>query len=92
MLLRRTSSTKPTSPRSTHLRGRGEAYVPHLLSAVACNTFLTFCGRFNCLMPTLQQVGGMVLVAMGVLLFTGYLTALNAYAIALTPEWLWRWL
>ena len=54
--------------------------------------FLTFFGRFNSFMPTLQKLGGMVLVAMGVLLFTGYLTVLNAYAMALTPEWLWRWL
>jgi hypothetical protein len=29
---------------------------------------------------------------MGVLLFTGYLTLLNAYAMSLTPQWLWRWL
>jgi hypothetical protein len=62
------------------------------LSAVACNAFLTFFGRFNFSVPTLQKLGGMVLVAMGVLLFTGYLTVLNAYAMALTPEWLWRWL
>ena len=66
--------------------------VPFLLSAVAFNAFLTFFGRFNSFMPTLQKLGGMVLVAMGVLLFTGYLTVLNAYAMALTPEWLWRWL
>jgi len=32
----------------------------------------------------------MVLVAMGTLLSTGYPTVLNASAIALTPEWLWR--
>lgn len=64
------------------------------MSAVAGNAFLTFFGRFNCFMPTLQKVGGMVLVVMGVLLFTSYLTALNAYAyaMALTPAWLWRWL
>ena len=43
-------------------------------------------------MPTLQKARGMVLVAMGVRLCTGYLTVLHAYAIALTPAWLWRWL
>ena len=41
-------------------------------------------------MPTLQKVRRMVLVAMGVLLCTGYLTVLNAYAMALTLAWLWR--
>jgi len=66
--------------------------VPFLLSAVAFNAFLTFFRRFSSLMPTLQKVGGVVLVAMGVLLFTGYLTVLNTYAIALTPQWLWGWL
>lgn len=43
-------------------------------------------------MPTLQKVGGVVLVAMGMLLCTGYLTVLNTYAISLTPQWLWGWL
>jgi cytochrome c-type biogenesis protein len=66
--------------------------VPFLLSAVAFNAFLTFFRRFSSLMPTLQKVGGVVLVAMGMLLFTGYLTVLNTYAIALTPQWLWGWL
>jgi cytochrome c-type biogenesis protein len=66
--------------------------VPFLLSAVAFNAFLTFCGRFRGLMPALQKVGGAVLVVMGVLLFTGSLTVLNTYAMSLTPAWLWRWL
>jgi hypothetical protein len=43
-------------------------------------------------LPVLQKAGGVVLIAMGILLFTGYLTLLNAYAISLTPQWLWRWL
>jgi hypothetical protein len=40
----------------------------------------------------LAESGGGVLVAMGVLLFTGYLTVLNTYVISLTPQWLWSWL
>jgi len=66
--------------------------VPFLLSAVAFEAFLTFFRRYSLFMPALQKVGGVILVAMGVLLFTDYLTVLNTYAIALTPQWLWSWL
>jgi cytochrome c-type biogenesis protein len=66
--------------------------LPFLLSSLALHTFLRLFGRFGPLLPTLQKVGGMVIVAMGVLLFTGYLTVLNTYALSLTPQWLWRWL
>lgn len=66
--------------------------VPLLLSAVAFEAFLTFFRRFSFFMPTLQKAGGVVLVALGVLLFTGYLTVLNTYAMSLTPQWLWIWL
>jgi len=33
---------------------------------------------------------GFLLVLIGVLLFTGYLTLLNSYLISLTPRWLWE--
>lgn len=66
--------------------------LPFLLSALTFNAFMTFFSRFNFFLLTLQRVGGLVLVGMGVLLFTGYLTVLNSYAISLTPQWLWRWL
>jgi cytochrome c-type biogenesis protein len=59
---------------------------------VAFNVFINVFSRFNFFLPTLQKVGGLVLVGMGVLLFTGYLTVLNSYAISITPQWLWRWL
>jgi cytochrome c-type biogenesis protein len=66
--------------------------LPFLLSSVAFNVFINLFSRFNFFLPTLQKVGGLVLVGMGVLLFTGYLTVLNSYAISITPQWLWRWL
>jgi cytochrome c-type biogenesis protein len=37
-----------------------------------------------------DRVAGVVLVAVGVLLFTGTMTSLNAYFIRLTPQWLWE--
>jgi cytochrome c-type biogenesis protein len=66
--------------------------LPFLLSSLAFNAFLTLFSRLSGVLPVLQKAGGVVLIAMGILLFTGYLTLLNAYAISLTPQWLWRWL
>jgi cytochrome c-type biogenesis protein len=66
--------------------------LPFLLSSLAFNTFLNYFGKFSLVLPTVQKLGGLVLVVMGVLLFTGYLTVLNSYAISITPRWLWRWL
>ena len=66
--------------------------LPFLLSSLALKAFLSLFSRVSFFLPLVQKVGGMVLVAMGVLLFTGYLTVLNSYAISLTPQWLWRWL
>jgi cytochrome c-type biogenesis protein len=66
--------------------------LPFLISSLAFNAFLNLFTRLSGVLPALQKVGGVVLIAMGVLLFTGYLTLLNSYAISLTPQWLWRWL
>jgi cytochrome c-type biogenesis protein len=66
--------------------------LPFLLSSLAFNAFMGLFGRVSFVLPMVQKVGGLVLIAMGVLLFTGYLTVLNSYAISLTPQWLWRWL
>jgi cytochrome c-type biogenesis protein len=66
--------------------------LPFLLSSLLFNSFMTYFSRFNFVLPMVQKVGGLILVAMGVLLFTGYLTVLNSYAISITPQWLWRWL
>ncbi|MFQ5693807.1 MAG: cytochrome c biogenesis CcdA family protein [Nitrospinota bacterium] len=64
--------------------------VPFLLAAVAFNGFLGFFQRFKRLLPTVQRVGGVILILMGVLLLTGQFTVLNTYALSLTPEWLWE--
>ena len=66
--------------------------LPFLLSSLAFNAFLNLFTRFSGVLPVLQKAGGVVLIVMGILLFTGYLTLLNSYAISLTPQWLWRWL
>ncbi|MBI1894495.1 MAG: cytochrome c biogenesis protein CcdA, partial [Candidatus Rokubacteria bacterium] len=40
--------------------------------------------------PVLEMVAGALLVAVGILVMTNYLAILNAYAISLTPEWLFK--
>jgi len=46
--------------------------------------------RLKGYLHVLHVGAGLLLMAMGVLLLTGYLTILNSYAIRLTPQWLWE--
>lgn len=64
--------------------------VPFFLSALALDRFNRFFERFRRFLPLVDRVAGVVLVAVGVLLFTGTMTSLNAYFIRLTPQWLWE--
>jgi len=64
--------------------------VPFLLSALALNIFNRFFQRFRPYMRMVEVGAGVLLVLMGILLFTGYLTLLNSYLISLTPRWLWE--
>ena len=64
--------------------------VPFLLSALALNGFTRFFQRFRPYMRLVEVGAGFLLVLIGVLLFTGYLTLLNSYLIGLTPAWLWE--
>jgi cytochrome c-type biogenesis protein len=64
--------------------------LPFLLSALAVNAFFHFFVRFKRYIEIVHVGGGLVLIAVGVLIFTGYLTVLNTGAIQLTPAWLWE--
>jgi cytochrome c-type biogenesis protein len=64
--------------------------IPFLLSALAVNTFFHFFWRFKRYIAIVHVGGGLLLMAVGVLIFTGYLTVLNTWAIQLTPSWLWE--
>ena len=66
--------------------------VPFFLSALAVNRFLRFFVRFKRVLPVVNVAAGGILVLVGVLVFSGYLTLLNGYLIQLTPQWLWRFL
>ncbi|MGH7307293.1 MAG: cytochrome c biogenesis CcdA family protein [Candidatus Rokuibacteriota bacterium] len=64
--------------------------LPFLLSAVALGAFLKFFRRYRPFIPTVERFAGVLLVAVGVLVFTNYYLVLNSWAIALTPDWLLR--
>jgi cytochrome c-type biogenesis protein len=62
--------------------------VPFVLSALALGSFLRFFKRYRPFIPVVERAAGVLLVIVGVLVFTNYYTVLNAWAISLTPEWL----
>jgi len=62
--------------------------VPFLLSAIALGSFLKFFKRYRPFIPTVERGAGVLLVVVGVLVYTNYYIVLNAWAISLTPDWL----
>jgi cytochrome c-type biogenesis protein len=64
--------------------------VPFLVSALALGAFLRFFRRYRPLIPVMERAAGVLLVVVGVLVFTNYYVVLNSWAISLTPEWLLR--
>jgi len=66
----------------------GGLALPFFLSALAVNSFLHFSQVFRRYIHAVHMGAGILLVVVGLLLITDYMTMLNAYAIRLTPEWL----
>jgi cytochrome c-type biogenesis protein len=64
--------------------------LPFILSAMALGAFLRFFKRYRPLIPVVERAAGVILVVVGVLVFTNQYVVLNAWAISLTPEWLLR--
>jgi cytochrome c-type biogenesis protein len=64
--------------------------VPFLVAALAVERWLRFADRFKRWLPLVDKVAGVILVIMGILVVTNYVSVLNTYFIQLTPEWLWR--
>ena len=62
--------------------------APFLLSALALGPFLTFFKRYRPFIPVVERAAGVLLIVVGVLVFTNYYVVLNSWAISLTPEWL----
>ncbi len=70
---------------ATYAAGLG---LPFFLSALAMNSFFQFSQSFRRYIRAVHVTAGILLLIVGVLILTDYLTVLNAYAISLTPEWL----
>src|SRR5215467_10126647 len=62
--------------------------LPFLISAAALGPFLAFFRRYRRFIPVVERAAGVVLVIVGVLVFTNYYVVLNSWAVSLTPDWL----
>ena len=62
--------------------------VPFFLSALALNPFLQFSQKFRRYIRAVHCGAGVLLIVVGLLLVTDYMTVLNIYALRFTPEWL----
>jgi len=62
--------------------------VPFLLAAAAVDRFLAWFQRFRKHIVWVERIAGALLVALGLLLATGYFTVLSAWLQGLTPEFL----
>ncbi|MBI2350947.1 MAG: cytochrome c biogenesis protein CcdA [Deltaproteobacteria bacterium] len=60
---------------------------PFFLSAVALNSFFQFFTVFRRHVHAVHTGAGVLLIVVGILLITDYMTLLNIYAIRFTPEW-----
>ncbi len=70
---------------ATYAAGLG---FPFFLSALAVNSFFQFSQAFRRYIRAVHIGAGVLLLIVGILLLTDYLTMLNSYALSLTPEWL----
>lgn len=62
--------------------------IPFLLAALLIDRFLAAFARFRGAMVWVNRVGGVLLIAIGILLLTNYFTLLAGYLQAATPEFL----
>src|SRR2546422_1026637 len=78
-------SAPPGSSCSTTASGSAASAGP---PSWALGPFLAFFKRYRPFIPVVERAAGVVLVVVGVLVFTNYYVVLNAWAISLTPDWL----
>ena len=64
--------------------------APFLVSAIALGSFLRFFKRYRPFIPVVERGAGVLLIVVGIMVTTNYYTALNSWALALTPDWLLR--
>ena len=66
--------------------------MPFLLVALFTDRLKGWLRRAGRLSHRVELLAGVVLLAVGILLLTGTYTALNAFFLRITPEWLQRYL
>jgi cytochrome c-type biogenesis protein len=66
----------------------GGLALPFFLSAVAVNWFFEFSRAFRRYIQAFHVAGGVLLLIVGFLLLSDYMTSLNIYVLRLTPDWL----
>jgi cytochrome c-type biogenesis protein len=64
--------------------------LPFFLSALAVNSFFQFSNRFRRYLRAVDVAAGVLLIVVGVLLLTDYISILNSYALRFTPDWLYK--
>lgn len=62
--------------------------VPFLLSSLALGAFLKFFRRYRPFIPIVERGAGILLIVVGILVFTNYYLVLNTWAVSMTPDWL----
>jgi cytochrome c-type biogenesis protein len=60
--------------------------IPFIIAALAIDRFLAVFARYRGAVKWVNRVGGMVLIAVGLLLVSNYFTALASWLQALTPD------
>ena len=66
----------------------GGLALPFFLSAMAINSFFQFSQAFRRYIQAFHVLGGILLIVVGLLLVTDYMTYLNVYVLRFTPNWL----
>ena len=61
------------------------------LSSLAVPAFFQLFGRVAAYLRAIEVGGGILMILVGILVFTGSLTVLNSYVLPLIPAWLWQY-
>jgi cytochrome c-type biogenesis protein len=66
--------------------------IPFFASALAVPAFFQLFGRVAASLRAIEVSGGVLMIVVGILIFTGSFTILNSYMLRLVPAWLWQYL
>jgi cytochrome c-type biogenesis protein len=64
--------------------------IPFFVSSLAVHVFFQAFGRCAAYLRAVEVGGGVLMILVGLLVFTGSLTVFNSYALHLVPAWLWN--